>query len=349
MSTHTMTLYVSSYANESEQGIQTFLLDRSTGTLTHQSGLSGIENPSFLTLDLSNNRGYAVSEKEDGELVSIEINGASLNQLNAVRTHGSSPCYVEKKGNYLFTVNYMGGNITAYPILEEGRVGEAVDIIQYEGSSVQSDRQEASHPHTLVKDPQSQYLFVTNLGTDHLHLLKFNENEQSFEAVQTLQMTPGMGPRHIAFHPTLPYVYVSGELDSTVAVFHWERDKAQLTLTEQVTTLPEDFNEENTVAEINVSPSGHVLYCSNRGHDSLAVYSIDPSGQLNLIQHAETGQGPRHFAILPTEDWVVVANQFSDNLFLYKVQPDGRLERKQQDVQMNSPVCIQVDPREMKK
>lgn len=341
-------VYIGTYAPEFEEGIKTYIFDREDGKMTYRSGLTGIENPSFLTLDLEHNLGYAVSEKEEGELVSFKINGNELDIVNKVHTHGSSPCYVEKNENFLFTVNYMGGNISTYPILENGEIGEAVDTIMYEGSSVDSERQESSHPHTIVKDPLSPYLFVTNLGTDHIHLLKQNEETGKFIEAASVKTKPGMGPRHIAFHPNEPFVYVSGELDGTIAIYRWNREQSDLKHINTISTLPSDFNEENTVAEIKVTRSGKTLYCSNRGHDSLAVFKIEEDGQLNLLQHASTeGSGPRHFTILPTEDYLFVGNQYSDNVHVFKLDHEGRLIEKRDSISVKSPVCLQVAPFEL--
>lgn len=337
------TLYVGSYSAPDAEGIHTFLFDRETETFKKLGGTSGIENASFLTLDFNHRHLYAVSEIENGEVVSFRIEGEQLHEQNRVKTGGSSPCYVEVDDTQLLTVNYMGGNISAFAIKEDGRVGQVTDSIQYKGSSVHETRQEAPHPHTIVKDPYSDYVFVSDLGTDHIHVYSLNQETGAFHLILSQVTKRGSGPRHFAFHPSLPFLFVCQELDSTIAVYEWHRDTPALNFMASYSTLPSSFKGENTTAEIKICHSGNYLYCSNRGHDSLAIFHVQEDGRLLAQSHVSTkGYVPRHFNFLPTEDYLFVANQDSDSIWLFRMGPDGELVETNQCLTVSKPVCIQV-------
>jgi 6-phosphogluconolactonase len=266
-----------------------------------------------------------------------------LIELNRAKTGGSSPCYVEVAGDHLLAVNYMGGNLAVHRIEEDGTIGQQTDFIQYVGFGPHETRQEAPHPHTIVKDPYSNFVFVSDLGTDHIHVYQLNSSTGHLEKVVSQATKKGAGPRHFAFHPTLPYLYVCQELQSTVAVYKWDREHPSLEYTATYSTLPSSFNGENTTAEIKVTLSGDTLYCSNRGHDSLAVFRVHENGMLSPLSHVSTkGKVPRHFNMLPTEDYLFVANQESDSIWLFRMGPDGELYETNQSLTVSKPVCLQV-------
>jgi 6-phosphogluconolactonase len=337
------TLYVGSYTTSATEGIHSFLFDRETETFKKLGGTSGIENPSYLTLDSDHHHLYSVSEVEEGEVVSFRIEGEQLFEVNRAKTGGSSPCYVEVDDTHLLSVNYMGGNISVHTIERDGRVGQKTDSIQNKGSSTHVTRQEAPHPHTIVKDPNSDYVFVSDLGTDHIHVYSLNHVTGKFQPILSKATQKGAGPRHFAFHPTLPYLFACQELDSTIAVYKWQRDRPTLDFIGAYSTLPASFKGENTTAEIKITKSGNYLYCSNRGHDSLAIFRVQEDGRLVSQSHVSTkGQIPRHFTFLPTEDYLFVANQDSDSIWLFRMGPDGELVETNQSVSVSKPVCVQV-------
>ena len=337
------TLYIGSYSTPEAEGIHTYLFDRECETFEKLGTITGIENPSYLTIDSGHHHLYAVSEVEEGEVVAYKMDGDRILELNRAKTGGSSPCYVEVDDHHLLTVNYMGGNISAHAIEKEGSIGHMTDSIQYEGSSKHVSRQEAPHPHTIVKDPHSDYVFVSDLGTDQIHVYSLNQETGQFNWVLSQSTQKGAGPRHFAFHPTLPYLFVSQELTSTIAVYKWLRETETLEYMASYRTLPASFNGENTTAELKISHSGNYIYCSNRGHDSLAVFRVQEDGELTDLSLVSTkGQVPRHFNFLPTEDYLFVANQDSDSIWLFRMSPDGQLIETNQSISVSKPVCIQV-------
>lgn len=337
------TLYVGSYSTDQTEGLHTFVFDRATETFKKVGGQAGIENPSFFTLDEKTAILYAVSEVEDGEVVAYKQEDGRLVELNRTKTGGSSPCFVEVAKDHLLSVNYTGGNLAVHRIEEDGTIGQRTDFIQYEGFGPHKTRQEAPHPHTIVKDPYSDFIVVSDLGTDQIHVYRLISSTGQLEKVCSQATEKGAGPRHFAFHPTLPYLYVCQELQSTVAVYKWQRDQPSLEYTATYSTLPSSYNGENTTAEIKVTLSGDTLYCSNRGHDSLAVFRIQENGKLSPLTHVSTkGKVPRHFNMLPTEDYLFVANQDSDSIWLFRMGPDGELYETNQSLTVSKPVCLQV-------
>lgn len=352
-------VYVGTYTSGKSEGIYLYRLDLTSGKLTHAATARGVRDPSFIALAPGRGNLYAVNEVEDfggkksGALSSFAIDQrtGNLRFLNHQPSLGGAPCYVDvdRGGRFVLLANYSGGNVAVLPIKGDGSLGEATDLKQDVGSSINVDRQEGPHAHCIVLDPANRFAYGCDLGTDKVMIYRFDSRRGKLipGRMPWVQLKPGAGPRHITFHPDGKYAYVINELHATVTAFTHDRDRGDLKEVETIPTLPADFTGENTSADIHVSPDGRFLYCSNRGHDSIAAFQIAPrSGKLTFIGHQSSGgKAPRNFAIDPTGAFLLVANQKSDNIVTYRRDiKTGRLSATGHVADVPSPVCLKFRP-----
>ena len=348
-------VYVGTYTTGKSEGIYLYRLNLASGELKHVATTKGVSNPSFLTLTSNRRYLYAVNEVEDfagrrsGAVgaFAVDRRTGDLRLLNQQASLGANPCYVDvdASGRFVLIANYTGGNVTVFPIEPDGSLGAATDTKQYQGSSINRDRQEASHAHCIVLDPTNQFAYSCDLGADKIMIFRFDARSGKLlpGLPPWVQVKRGSGPRHLAFHSGGKFVFVLNELHSTVTAFERSPEKGSLKELQTLTTLPKDFTGTNTGADIHVSPNGRFLYCSNRGHDSIAIFKIGPRhGALTAIGHASTrGMTPRNFAIDPTGAFLLVANQKSDSIVVFRLdQTTGRLTATGQAVQVPAPVCL---------
>jgi len=352
-------VYVGTYTSGKSEGIYLYRLDLSSGELKHAATTKGVKDPSFLTLAPGRRNLFAVNEVEDfggkksGALSSFAIDQRTgkLRLLNQQPTLGGAPCYVvvDRGGRFVLVANYSGGNFAVLPIRSDGSLGEATDLKQDSGSSINVDRQEAPHAHCIALDPANRFAYGCDLGTDKVMIHRFDATRGKLTPGRTpwVQLKPGAGPRHITFRPDGKFAYVINELHATVTTFAHDRDRGNLKELQTIATLPADFTGENTSADIHVSPDGRFLYCSNRGHDSIAAFQIAPrSGKLTFIAHqASGGKAPRNFAIDPTGAFLLVANQKSDNIVTFRRDiQTGLLSATGHVAEVPSPVCLKFTP-----
>lgn len=321
---------------------------RVTDSLVQElSTTSGIPNPSFVRLSPDGQFLYAVSETgpdidSTGYVYAYAIDGDSLRLLNRQASHNFAPCNVSvhPAGKWLYLTNYVGGTIARYPIAQNGELAPAETVLVLEGSGPH-DRQDSSHPHSATVSPDGRWVMVADLGTDLIHTLTTADTEWKSQA--EVQLPPGAGPRHLAFHPTAPYAFSINELNSTITAFHYQLENGALHIIDHYSSLPTDFEGFNLTADIHISPDGRWLYASNRGHNSIVAYAIDEkTGQLTYLQHADSGGDfPRNFAIHPDGQSLWVANQNTDNIRVFALDDQtGRLTTKQ-EMTVLTPVCLQ--------
>ncbi|MCB0634857.1 MAG: lactonase family protein, partial [Lewinella sp.] len=252
---------------------------------------------------------------------------------------------IHPSGKYAFVANYMGG-IAMYPVSEDGSLQEASYVHYLEGSGP-SPRQQSSHPHSITLDPDGRFAYVADLGTDKIMIFIINLENGILEPANTpfAQLAPGAGPRHLAFHPNGQLLYAINELNSSITSFRYDRADGHLQALQTVSTLPMDFNGDNTCADIHLTSDGRFLYGSNRGHNSIAIFFVDPgTGALEPMGHQSTGgEVPRSFAIDPFGGILYVANQNSDNIVYLKIGKDGKLE-KIGELHIPTPVCLKFRP-----
>lgn len=246
----------------------------------------------------------------------------------------------------MVAANYNSGNVEVLPIRTNGFLAAPTCLIQHHGSSANPARQEGPHAHCVAFDADNR-LYVCDLGLDKVMIYHLDENSGQLTTNEfpSAELKPGSGPRHIAFHPDGKFAYVISEMGATVTAFAYDPLNGKLTAIQTVSTLPADFQGNNTSAEIAIHPSGKFVYASNRGDDSIAVFAVDEkTGRLTRVQIQPTlGRTPRGFAIDPTGQFLIVGNQESNDVVIFRINPeDGRLAATGQKFEIGKPVCVTI-------
>jgi 6-phosphogluconolactonase len=340
-------VYVGTYTSGRSEGIYLYTLDGS-GALHFNKLQAGVDEPSFLAISPKEHYLYAVNETTQGTVSAFAIDPQTgeLSYLNRQPSYGS-PCHltVDKAGQYVLVANYGGGSVCVLPILE-GQLGEATSFVQHEGSSIDPERQNAPHAHSVVLDAANRFAFSADLGLDKIMVYKFDVTRGKLRPHDEpwVQLSAGAGPRHFTFHPNGRYAYVINELNSTVTAFNYDPTRGTLSEANTVSTLPEGFTGENSCADVHVHPSGRFIYGSNRGHDSIVVFEIDErTGRLSYVDHAPTlGKTPRNFAIHPSGTFLLAANQDTDNVVTFRIDESGRLTPTGHLTEVPTPVCLKI-------
>lgn len=348
-------VYVGTYTNSgASKGIYCYRLNMATGQLAEVGVTEGIRNPSFLAIHPSGKYLYSVSEVDDADgnpagavtAFALDRKTGKLTALNHQSSEGKGPCHVsvDKSGKCVLVANYGGGSVASLPIGVDGSLAKAASAIQHEGSSVDPKRQTAPHAHSINVSPDNRFAFAADLGLDKVLIYKLDPAKSTLMPnTPAFGATPaGGGPRHFAFHPSGRFAYVCNEMTSGVTAFAYDAEKGALSEIQTITTLPKE-TPGNSTAEIQVHPSGKFLYCSNRGHDSLAEFAIDEkTGKLTAIGHQATlGKTPRNFGIDPTGTYVIACNQSTDSIVVFKVnQETGALMEAGKPIAVPSPVCV---------
>lgn len=341
-------VYVGAYAEAENKSIYYYELADESGSWQTKGHLEGEDHCSFQVIDKHKNILYTTCNLSNGEggVASYRIDPQTkqLLPIAAQAVGGAGPCYVSliEHGTYLLTANYRGGNVSVLPV-EDGRIGPVSDVVAHQGSGPNKQRQDGPHPHSIQQGYKSKYIFACDLGTDTIVVYQFDAAHGKLKLHREIKTAAGAGPRHMAFHPHAPYVYVINELNNTVTGYDYDAANGNMTEIQTISTLPQDFTEENTAADLHFSPCGKYLYGSNRGHDSIVVYEVSPeTGQLKWIQHVSTeGKGPRNFAISEDGERLVAANQGSGSLASYRRDTKtGKLEVLQVTDGLLQPVCV---------
>lgn len=339
------------------EGIHVYALDTNTGAMTPRTVAVGVRNPSYLAFDPTQRFLYAVNELKEfegaasGAVSAFKLDSASgeLTFLNQKATHGTDPCHltVDPTGKNVLIANFMSGSVCVLPIREDGTLDDASDFIQHEGSSVDPVRQAGPHAHAVTLDNAGRMAFVPDLGLDRLLLYKFDPargkltpNDQPWVAT-----APGAGPRQVVMHPSGNYAYLINELNSTMTAYRYDPQQGRLDEIQTLPTLPADFTGASTCAEVQIAPSGRYVYGSNRGHDSIVTYAVNPAdGTLTVVGHESTqGKTPRNFMVSPAGDYLMAANQDTDNIVTFRLDPaSGRLISTGIQTAAPTPVCVRV-------
>jgi 6-phosphogluconolactonase len=357
----TMLVYFGTYTGAKSKGIYVSRFDSATGRLTDPELAVATASPSFLALHPSQRFLYSAGEtsilngKRVGAVAAFSVNAKTgrLTLLNRQSSGGEGPCHVavDQSGKCLLVANYGDGSIAALPIQADGALAEAGTVIQHKGSSVNPTRQAGPHAHSMTIDPANRIVFACDLGLDEVLAYRLDPakatlvaNDPPFVAVK-----PGLGPRHLAFHPSGRFVFLISEMGSAITAFAYDAKRGALKELQTISTLPKEFSGNSAGAEVAVHPSGKFVYGSNRGHDSIAVFSFDAKrSQLTCLQYQPTqGKIPRHFALDPTGQWLLAENQGSDTVVVFRVNAKtGRLSPTEQRISVASPVCAVFVPAE---
>ena len=336
-------LYIGTYT----ESIYLVRMDRRSGELMRVGSVDAGPNPSFLAIHPNRRVLYAVNELEKGTVRAFAIARASgaLTLLNEQPSEGGAPCFVsvDPSGRALLVANYAGGSVALLPIEAHGALA-AAHVVQHTGNGPIPDRQATPHAHCILPDPSNRFALAADLGADRVFVYRLDLDGKSLRHVEggDAVMRPGAGPRHLVFHSTLPLVFVANELDSTVATLRFDAKRGALSPQGTLSTVPSGWTGTNYPADIHLASTGRTLYVSNRGHNSIAVFSVaESTGALALEQVISTeGDWPRNFS-LPTARWLLVANQRSDSVVVFGRDPaSGRLTPTRQRIEIPSPVCL---------
>src|SRR2546421_1872825 len=347
--------YVGTYTDKTSKGIYAFALqsEGNNPSLVPIGLAAQVTSPSFLAIDAKRHLLFAVNETDKtagqvgGGVSSFSINPQTgmLTAINQQSSMGKGPCHIvlDSAGKNAIVANYGSGNVAVFPISADGHLSAASSFIQHEGKSINPTRQEGPHAHCVALDPDNHFVFVCDLGLDKVMIYKFDSaagkltpNDPPYAVIR-----PGSGPRHMIFGPGGKFAYVNSEMASTVTVLAYDAANGSLSTLQSLSTLPENFNGNSSTAEIAIHPSGKFLYVSNRGHDSLAIFKVDPEkGTLTYIENQSTGgKTPRHFAIDPAGKFLLAENQGSGNINLFAIDADsGKLKQIGTPAQVAAPL-----------
>jgi 6-phosphogluconolactonase len=358
-------VYFGTFTGAKSKGIYVSRFDSDSGKLTAPELAAEIQNPTFLAVAPGERFLYAVSEvnqigdKNTGavDAFAVDAKTGKLTLLNQQYSGGPGPCHlsVDATGKCLLVANYAGGSIAALPIHADGSLGEAATFIQHTGSSFNTNRQAGPHAHFIMASPDNHLVLNCDLGLDRVFAYYLDASAAKLrDTGRVITVAPGSGPRHLVFSADSRFVYVINEIVGTITVFSYQifadglSDPA-MTEVQTISTMPKDFSGQNTAAEIVLHPSGKFLYASNRGHDSIALFSVDQkTGRLTFVEHQSTmGRTPRHFAVDPTGHWLMAENQASDSVVMFAIDQDtGILKPTVQTLSVGAPVCaVFVDAR----
>jgi len=347
-------LLAGTYTSGKSEGIYIYKFNSQTGEYSYVSTAKNVSNPSYLTVSPDEKYVYAVNENHNdkqsgGEVTSFSFDKktGTLTRLNQQPSAGNDPCYISitKSGKFVLVGNYSSGTASVLPVKKDGSLDTAISVIQHEGSGVNSERQEGPHVHSTVLSKDNNYVFISDLGIDKIMIYSFDTKKGNLTPAPTpyVEVEPGAGPRHFEFHPNNKFAYLMEEMSGSISVFAY-KGKGQLDLLQNISALPPDYIGSVGSADIHVSADGKFLYASNRGEsNTIAIFSINQqSGELSPAGHQSTlGKTPRNFNFDPSGNFLLVANQDSDNIIIFKRdKTTGLLSDTGKKIEIGNPVCI---------
>ncbi len=351
-------VFVGTYTGPRSEGIYAFQFDTDTGAVQPLGLAAPSVHPSFLALSPDQRFLYAVNEtgkwkdQAGGYLTSFAIpaQGVALKELNQQSSGGDSPCHVtvDPSGKVVLAANYGGGSVVALRRQPDGTLTPASSLIQHTGSSVNPQRQQEPHAHSVNVSADGRFAYVADLGVDQVLVYRLDPAQGTLipNEPAAVKLAPGSGPRHFAWAPDGTYAWVINELLSTLTTFSVDPVTGALTEVQTVSTLPADFSGSNSTAQVCVHPNGKFVYGSNRGDNSIVVLAVGPVGKLSWVERVSTqGKTPRNFNLDPTGRFLWAANQDSDSIVVFRVDPQsGRLTPSGTTLSVGSPVCVVFVP-----
>ena len=342
---------------ERSQGIYAFRFDADTGKLTPLGLAAATDNPTYVTFAPSGRFLYATNEvyrfngEPTGTVSAFSIDAASgkLTFLNQVVARGTGTCYaaVDHTGKTLLISNFGSGSVAVLPINADGSLRPASAFEQDSGAGP-NPRQATPHAHSFNVTPDNRLALAAEFGTDRLLVYRLNPDAGSLTPAEPPAVTlkPGSAPRHLTFLPNGRVAYSLNEIDNTVTVLAYDAARGSFRELQNVSTLPADFKDRNTSAEVVAHPSGKFLYTSNRGLHSIAVFAVDEAGRLTLKANVPSGgRTPRGFSVDPTGRWLIAANQDTHNIAVFAIdQATGIPSPTGQSLEVRLPVCVKFLP-----
>ncbi|MEO6523963.1 MAG: lactonase family protein [Mucilaginibacter sp.] len=345
-------LLIGTYTTGKSEGIYVYRFDTTTGKVTYQDKVTGINNPSYIAI--SNDRKFIYSVNEVGSdrtgsvsSFSFDAKSGKITLINKQPSIGAGPCYisVDKANKNVFVANYAGGSLTVLPIKADGSLGEPSQNIQDEGTGPNKSRQEKPHVHTAVLSPDEKFLLYTDLGTDKLNIMKYNPSAaKPLTPAQPafVASVGGDGPRHIAFSPDNKFMYLIHEMGGDIYTYAY--NNGQLKKLASTTIVPDGFSGSIGAADIHISPDGKYLYSTNRGSENeIETFRINrENGALALVDRTSSmGKTPRNFVIDPTGNFLLVANQNSDDVYVFRInKTTGKLTYTDTKIIVGNPSCL---------
>ncbi|HEY5563078.1 MAG TPA: lactonase family protein [Clostridiaceae bacterium] len=346
--------YIGTYTEDNSHGIYMYELNTKSGELTPIGFADKTVNPSYVTITDNKKFLYSVAETTEfqgtvgGGVAAFSIDNIEKRPklINVQPTLGKHSCHIiiDSTNKYIFVANYSEGTVSQFPVMEDGSIGELMRTIKHIGSGPNKERQEMPHMHYVALTKNEKYLLTVDLGLDSVSLYRFEggKGDMSLDEDASIVVAPGSGPRHLQFHPNNKYLYIVTELSSEVIVYEFDSKSYKFKHMQTISTLPDNFKGNSTCAAIHINKEGNFLYASNRGDDSIAVYKVEETGNLKLIEIMPTnGKTPRDFALDPTESFLYSANQDSNEITAFLVDKEyGTLKPLDFKISINKPVCI---------
>ena len=344
-------LIVGTYTNAcASKGI--YVYDFNVNTLEYKlkSNTDGVINPSYLTV--SSDKKFVYSVNEDGKKSTVSAfkyapATGKLDLINKTDSKGADPCYIINDDKNVIVANYSGGSIAVFERKPDGSLSDAKQVVQHTGSGTNKSRQESAHVHMVYFSPDNKYVFANDLGTDKVYMYTYNPNGGAKTLVLkgSIDVKPGSGPRHLVFNPNGIFVYLLQELDGTLTTFSYENET--LIKVDEASVAPAIFGGKNGGADIHFSKDGKYLYATNRmDGNSISTFRVHSNGKINLIQQISTqGVGPRNFTMDPNDNYVLVANQNTNNIIIFKRDKStGLLTDTGKKIELCQPVCMVFTP-----
>ena len=350
---HSAYAYVGCYTTAERHGrgdgIHVYRMDPETGAWTHIQRLGGLVNPSFIILSHDQRFLYSAHGDETyATSFAVDQSTGEIKKLNQAPTGGGNGAHLalDRSGKFLVVANYANGTLAVLPVHPDSTLGGQIQLVPLPGEpGPHKKEQTSSHPHQVVFDPSGRFLMAPDKGLDRVFVFHFDAASGKLTPTQQGSVTsrPGAAPRHGAFHPTLPVVWVANEIASSVTTFAWNPNDGSLKPVQILPSIPADYTGNNSCAEIAVSKNGRHVYVSNRGHDSVAIFESNPkTGVLTSVGWQSTqGKTPRFIGLDPSNRFLYAANEQSDTVVTFRVdQATGRLAPTGQVIKNASPVTI---------
>lgn len=342
-----ITLWIGT-GGKNAKGIYRATLNTETGKLTEPVVAAEIGNPGFVTLNAEKTRLYSLCSIDGGSVAAFSIaEDKSLTLINTrpIGDGGASHLSLDRSGRILFTAQYGAGSVAAFPVGEDGSIGERKALIKHSGSGPDKTRQEGPHPHSVFVSPDNRFLLVPDLGIDRIVIYEIDHASATLKEHGFGTAVPGGGPRHLKFSSDGTKVYVLNEMGMSLTVFDWDAEAGTMTAFQTIDTLPKELWEiPNKAAEVRVHPTGKFVFASNRGHDTITAFSVnEKSGQLTFVEREPIrGAYPRNFNVDPTGQWLIAAGRASNTLAIFKIdQETGGLLFTTDVLNVPSPICLE--------